>query len=101
MSKYYDGPSADELRSSITVEKEELRKKIADYVEKRIRNADAHCLKQYIINQSIFNCSVENLDWLTKDLAEKGFKIEIRHEDVYAGEVDTCMPNTAYVISWE
>lgn len=101
MSKYYNGLSADELRSSITLEKEELRKKIAKHVEKKIRYADAHYWKQYIINQSIFNCSVENLDWLTKDLVEKGFKVEIRHEEVYVPEADTCMPNTAYVISWE
>lgn len=102
MGKYYNGPTADELRSpAITKEKEDLRKKISEYVEKCIKNADAHGHTHYIFNEGIFGCSVKKLDWLTKDLEEAGFKVWVKHENVYVAEADTTMPNTAYIVSWE
>ncbi len=102
MGKYYNGPTADELRSPVlTKEKEDLRKKISDYVEKCIKNADAHGNTRFVFNEYIFGCHVETLDWITKDLEEAGFKVEIKHENVYVAEADTTMPNTAYIVSWE
>jgi hypothetical protein len=102
MGKYYNGPTADELRSPVgTKEKEELRKKISEYVEKCIKNADAHGHSRFVFNEYIFGCSVKKLDWLSKELIEAGCKVEIEHKNIYCLEADTCMPNTAYIVSWE
>lgn len=105
MDKYYHGPTVDDIKNC---DFEEWNKKyVVDMISYFIRKA----VMAFTVNPRTsisvptvlfgYNIYTKDLDWLTKELEEAGFKVTIeKEEEINIDDGTTSMVDGTYIISW-
>lgn len=104
MGKYYHGPTIDEIKNHNTAEchKKFMADTVAYFIRRSIMEFHIHPRTEISIPISILWCNRESeLDWLTKELEEAGFKVTVeKGEELEFGGLTTIVDGS-YRISWE
>ena len=105
MTKYYNGPTVDDINN---YEIEDWSKKfIVDMISYFIRRAvlefRIHPRTSISVPTVLFGYdNIKDLNWLTKELEEAGFKVTIgKEEATNLNDNTTSIVDDIYTISWE
>jgi TRAP-type mannitol/chloroaromatic compound transport system substrate-binding protein len=102
MGKYYNGPTVSELRSTTTKEEDEKRKKLASYVEDKIREAATEGKTEIRLDATdLYPFSINNIDWLRDELVEAGYTTSVWYEGTLNSKIGVYNKRSTYSISWE
>lgn len=103
MGKYYNGPTVDDIKN---YNFEEWNKKyivdmISYFIRKAISSFSIHPRTSISVPISLFGNSSKDLDWLTKELEEAGFKVTIeKEEEAVIADNTSFIVDGTYIISW-